>query len=138
MARRRSKWRRTSQMIKKMMQEARNVRARESLRQCPVCGSPHSLVIEVKVDKETDRKSAEVYCTACGFSHVFPEIPMIADEFWVYSKTLDIVHGTSTPRATATESETTAEVQEPAGEAVGSEAGEEPKIEFEEEYAEEL
>jgi len=65
MARRRSKWRRTWQIVKKMMQEARKVRAYQSLRQCPVCGNPYSLSIVIKVDKETDKKSAEVFCTAC-------------------------------------------------------------------------
>lgn len=65
----------------------------QSLRQCPVCGNPYSLSIVIKVDKETDRKSAEVYCTACGFRYEFAEIPVIADEFWVYSKILDIIQG---------------------------------------------
>lgn len=91
MGRRRSKWRRTWQVVKKMMQDARKVRATQSLRQCPVCGNPNSLSIMIKVDKQTDKRSAEVVCSACGFSHTFPEIPVIADEFWVYSKVLDIV-----------------------------------------------
>lgn len=93
MGRRRSKWRRTTQIVKKMMQEARKTRALQSLRQCPVCGNPYSLSITIKVDKEVDKKSAKVYCTACGFEYEFPEIPVIADEFWVYSRTLDIVQG---------------------------------------------
>jgi len=91
MGRRRSKWRITWQVVKKMMQDARKVRAAQSLRQCPVCGNPNSLSIMIKVDKQTDKRSAEVVCSVCGFSHTFPEIPAIADEFWVYSKVLDIV-----------------------------------------------
>ncbi|MEM4788796.1 MAG: hypothetical protein QXV06_03285 [Ignisphaera sp.] len=94
MGRRRSKWRRTWQVVKKMMQEARKVRAIQSLRQCPVCGNPNSLSIMIKVDKQTDKRSAEVICNACGFSYMFPEIPVIADEFWVYSRVLDIVQST--------------------------------------------
>jgi transcription elongation factor Elf1 len=91
MGRRRSKWRRTSQLVKKMMQDARKTRALQSLRQCPVCGNPYSLSIIIRVNKETDKKSAEVYCTSCGFRYDFPEIPIIGDEFWVYSKVLDMV-----------------------------------------------
>ncbi|MEM0371435.1 MAG: hypothetical protein QXG46_04890 [Ignisphaera sp.] len=92
MAKRRSKWRRTWQVVKKMMQEARKVKAYESLKQCPVCGNPHSLSISIKTDKSSEKRSAEVVCSVCGFEHRFDEIPSIADEFWVYSKVLDIVH----------------------------------------------
>ncbi|MEM1541746.1 MAG: hypothetical protein QW101_03770 [Ignisphaera sp.] len=92
MAKRRSKWRRTWQVVKKMMQEARKVKAYESLKQCPVCGNPHSLTISIKTDKTGEKRSAEVICNVCGFEHRFNEIPSIADEFWIYSKVLDIVH----------------------------------------------
>lgn len=93
MAKRRSKWRRTWQVVKKMMQEARKVKAYESIKQCPVCGNPHSLSISIKHDKLSDRKSAEVICSACKFEYKFDEIPPIADEFWIYSKILDIARG---------------------------------------------
>ena len=116
MARRRSKWRKTWQIMKKMMQEARKVRARESLRQCPVCGNPHSLSIEVKEDKWTSRKTAYVRCSLCGFETVLENLPPIADAFWVYSKVLDMVQSASaTGGAEApliSESESKAQVEE--------------------------
>ncbi len=102
MARRRSKWRKTWQIVKKMMQEARKARAQESLRQCPVCGNPHSLSIEVKEDKWTSRKTAYIRCSVCGFETVLENLPPIADEFWIYSRVLDMVQS-STPVAAETE-----------------------------------
>jgi len=134
MARRRSKWRRTWQVVKKMMQEARKVRAYQSLRQCPVCGNPYSLSIVIKVDKETDKKSAEVFCTACGFRYTFPEIPIIADEFWVYSKVLDVVQEVP-PKSKAPE---IAETQPPPAEGVEQTSGAEGLEEVEEEIVEEV
>jgi len=106
MARRRSKWRRTTQIMRKMMQEARKVRVRESLRQCPVCGSPHSLSIEIKENKWTGIKTAHVVCSACGFEVTLENLPPIADEFWVYSRILDQVQGVG--RAPAAEATATA------------------------------
>ena len=91
MARRRSKWRRTTAIMKKLMQEARKTRAYQSLQQCPVCGDPHGLSIAIRVDKETGRKSAYIRCSSCKFEYLFESIPAIADEFWVYSKLLDMV-----------------------------------------------
>lgn len=134
MARRRSKWRRTWQVVKKMMQEARKVRAYQSLRQCPVCGNPYSLSIVIKVDKETDKKSAEVFCTACGFRYTFPEIPIIADEFWVYSKVLDVVQEVP-PKSKAPE---IAETQSPPAEGVEQTGGAEGLEEVEAEIVEEV
>jgi transcription elongation factor Elf1 len=95
MARRRSKWRRTTAIVKKMMQEAKKVKAYESLRQCPVCGNPHSLSIDLNEDKSSGRKDAFIKCAACGFEYSMRNLPPIADVFWVYSKILDNVHGTS-------------------------------------------
>ncbi len=123
MARRRSKWRKTWQIVKKMMQEARKTRARESLRQCPVCGNPHSLSIEVKEDKWTGRKTAYVRCSVCGFETVLENLPPIADEFWIYSRVLDMVQG-SIP--TSVETEVSGEKAE------ASEASEETASEVEE------
>ena len=77
--------------MKKLMQEARKVKAYQSLQQCPVCGDPHGLSIAIRVDKETGRKSAYIRCSSCKFEHLFESIPAIADEFWVYSKLLDMV-----------------------------------------------
>ncbi len=91
-AKRRSKWRKTSAIVKKLMQEARMARVHQSIRQCPVCGNPYSLTIEIKVDKKTGKKQAYVRCSACKFEYLFETIPAIADEFWVYSKLLDMVH----------------------------------------------
>jgi transcription elongation factor Elf1 len=91
-ARRRSKWRKTTTILKKLMQEARMVKVRQNIRQCPVCGNPYSLTIEIKVDKKTGKKQAYVRCSACKFEHLFETIPAIADEFWVYSRLLDMVH----------------------------------------------
>ena len=116
MARRRSKWRKTWQIVKKMMQEARKVRARESLRQCPVCGNPYSLSIEVKEDKWTSRKTAYVRCSLCGFETALENLPPIADAFWVYSKVLDMVQSASATSSVeaslASESESKAQVEE--------------------------
>jgi len=81
-----------------MMQEARKARARESLRQCPVCGNPHSLSIDVKEDKWTGRKSAHIRCSSCGFEATLEDLPPIADEFWIYSKVLDMVQGEVVPQ----------------------------------------
>lgn len=134
MARRRSKWRRTWQVVKKMMQDARKVRAYQSLRQCPVCGNPYSLSIVIKVDKETDKKSAEVFCTACGFRYTFPEIPIIADEFWVYSKVLDVVQEVP-PKSKTPE---IAETQPPPAEGVEQTSGAEGLEEVEAEIVEEV
>lgn len=92
MARRRSKWRRTTAIVKKMMQEARRVKAYESLRQCPVCGNPHSLSIDVNEDEASGRKSAFIKCAACGFEYSMDNLPPIADVFWIYSKILDNIH----------------------------------------------
>lgn len=78
-------------MVKKLMQEAKRVKAYESLKQCPICGDPHGLVIELKVDRKTEKKSAYVRCHACHFEYSLPDIPAIADEFWVYSRVLDSV-----------------------------------------------
>ena len=98
MAKRRSKWRRTTAIMKKLMQEARRTRAYQSLQQCPVCGDPHGLSIEIKQDKNSGRKSAYVRCSSCKFEYHFDTIPSIADEFWVYSKLLDMVYsGTIKP-----------------------------------------
>lgn len=116
MARRRSKWRKTWQIVKKMMQEARKVRAQESLRQCPVCGNPYSLSIEVKEDKWTSRKTAYVRCSLCGFETVLENLPPIADAFWVYSRVLDMVQSVSATSGVeaslANESENKAQIEE--------------------------
>ncbi|MDK6029109.1 hypothetical protein QPL79_07005 [Ignisphaera sp. 4213-co] len=99
MARRRSKWRRSTVIVKKLMQEARKVRAYQSLQQCPVCGDPHGLSIEIRQNKNSGVKSAYVRCSTCKFEYVFETIPSIADEFWVYSKLLDLVYsGTIKPK----------------------------------------
>jgi transcription elongation factor Elf1 len=116
-----------------MMQEARKVRAYQSLRQCPVCGNPYSLSIVIKVNKETDKKSAEVFCTACGFRYTFPEIPIIADEFWVYSKVLDVVQEVP-PKSKTPE---IAETQPPPVEGVEQTGGAEGLEEVEAEIVEE-
>jgi transcription elongation factor Elf1 len=117
-----------------MMQDARKVRAYQSLRQCPVCGNPYSLSIVIKVDKETDKKSAEVFCTACGFRYTFPEIPIIADEFWVYSKVLDVVQEVP-PKSKTPE---IAETQPPPAEGVEQTSGAEGLEEVEAEIVEEV
>ncbi len=91
MARRRSKWRKTASVMKKLMQEARKVRVRESLRQCPICGNPNSFSIEIEIDKESGRKSAHIMCINCHFEYSMQNLPTIADEFWVYSKVLDMI-----------------------------------------------
>jgi transcription elongation factor Elf1 len=117
-----------------MMQDARKVRAYQSLRQCPVCGNPYSLSIVIKVDKETDKKSAEVFCTACGFRYTFPEIPIIADEFWVYSKVLDVVQEVP-PKSKTPE---IAETQPPPAEGVEQTGGTEGLEEVEAEIVEEV
>ncbi len=91
MARRRSKWRKTWMIYKKMMQEARKVRAKQSLHQCPLCGNPHSLSIEIKENKRTGTKTAYVHCSNCGLDIVLENLPSIVDEFWVYSRVLDEV-----------------------------------------------
>jgi len=91
LARRRSKWRKTASVMKKLMQEARKVRVRESLRQCPICGNPNSFSIEIEIDKESGRKSAHIMCTNCHFEYSMQNLPAIADEFWVYSKVLDMI-----------------------------------------------
>jgi len=101
MAKRRSKWRRTTQIVRKMMQEARRARVRESLRQCPVCGSPHSLSIDIKENKWTGIKTAHVVCSVCGFEVTLENLPPIADEFWVYSRILDQVQGMGRPAEAA-------------------------------------
>lgn len=135
MARRRSKWRRTWQTLKKMMQEARKVRVHQSLRQCPFCGNPYSLTITINVDKESDRKKAEVICGVCGFRYEFAELPIIADEFWVYSKVLDLAQAgkaLETPTKSATETSGEASAKEP--EVVAEESSEEEiSVEVEEE-----
>ncbi|MCS7110629.1 MAG: hypothetical protein N3D82_02040 [Ignisphaera sp.] len=95
MARRRSKWRRTTAIVKKMIQEARRTKAYESLRQCPMCGNPHTLSIDVNEDKAGSRKSAFVRCASCGFEYAMDNLPPIADVFWIYSKILDQIHGSS-------------------------------------------
>jgi len=95
LARRRSKWRKTTVLMKKLMQEARKARARESLKQCPVCGSPYTLSITIKEDKWTGIKTATVTCSACGFSVTLENLPPIADEFWVYSRVLDSVRSST-------------------------------------------
>lgn len=95
MARRRSKWRRTTAIVKKMMQEAKKVKAYESLRQCPVCGNPYSLSIDLEEDRVSGRKSAYIKCSSCGFEHAMDNLPPIADLFWVYSRVLDLAHGPS-------------------------------------------
>ncbi|MEM0152587.1 MAG: hypothetical protein QXV81_01560 [Ignisphaera sp.] len=125
MARRRSKWRRTTAIVKKMMQEARKARAYESLRQCPVCGNPHSLSIDVNEDKVSGRKSAFIRCASCGFEYTMDSLPPIADVFWVYSKLLDNIHGASIQSRPVHEG-----VTEGAKEEVGEE-GEELNIEIE-------
>ncbi len=129
MARRRSKWRKTWQIVKKMMQEARKARARESLRQCPVCGNPYSLSIEVKEDKWTSRKTAYIRCSVCGFETVLENLPPIADEFWIYSRVLDMVQGSMPATAETEASEAIVEASE---EAAISEAEEIVHIEVEE------
>ena len=110
------------------MQEARKVRAYQSLQQCPLCGDPHGLTIEIKVDKSSGKKSAYVRCSTCKFEYVFESIPSIADEFWVYSKLLDMVYtGTLSRSATASEagSEKSKEASIEAGETVQFEVVEE-------------
>ena len=126
MARRRSKWRKTTVLMKKLMQEARKSRARESLRQCPVCGSPHTLSITIKEDKWTGIKTATVTCSACGFSMTLENLPPIADEFWIYSKVLDSV------RSGGAQPQEVAELGESGGEASESrkEGEEGAEIEF--------
>ena len=117
MARRRSKWRKTTVLMKKLMQEARKARARESLRQCPVCGSPNTLSIDIKEDRWTGIKNAVVRCSACGFEMKLDNLPPIADEFWIYSKVLDAVRGEITAEAQpAEESGAPAEAAEEGGE----------------------
>jgi len=91
LARRRSKWRKTAAVMKKLMQEARKVRVKESLRQCPICGNPNSFSIEIEIDKESGRKSAHIMCANCHFEYSMQNLPAIADEFWVYSKVLDMI-----------------------------------------------
>jgi len=91
LARRRSKWRKTAAVMKKLMQEARKVRVKESLRQCPICGNPNSFSIEIEIDKESGRKSAHIMCSNCRFEYSMQNLPAIADEFWVYSKVLDMI-----------------------------------------------
>ncbi len=122
MARRRSKWRKTTMIMKKLMQEARKARARESLRQCPLCGSPSTLSIHIKEDKWTGIKSAVVRCSACGFEMKLENLPPIADEFWIYSKVLDAVKGetAATQPSTAQEAEAQkeAKAEEGSGEGV--------------------
>ncbi len=126
MGRRRSKWRKTTQIMKKMMLEAKKTRMRESLRQCPVCGTPFSLMIEIKQDKTRDVKHAVVRCSACGFEVTFENLPPIADEYWVYSKVLDYARGETIPAETPP-----AETAE-ATEATTSESSEQLPIEIEE------
>jgi len=132
MARRRSKWRKTWQIVKKMMQEARKVRAQESLRQCPVCGNPHSLSIEVKEDKWTSRKTAYVRCSLCGFETVLGNLPPIADAFWVYSKVLDMVQSVSATGSVEASlaSESKAQIEETKEETVHIEVEEVPEEEI--------
>jgi len=125
MARRRSKWRKTTIIMKKLMQEARKARARESLRQCPVCGAPSALSIDLKEDRWTGIKTAFVKCSACGFEMKLENLPPIADEFWVYSKVLDAVRGEV---ATASLEGGATEVAEGGGET--EEGGEKAEIEF--------
>ncbi len=91
MARRRSKWRKTALVMKKLMQEARKVRVKESLRQCPICGNPNSFSIEIEIDRESERKNAHIMCTNCRFEYSMQNLPAIADEFWIYSKVLDMI-----------------------------------------------
>jgi len=123
-ARRRSKWRKTTTMMKKLMQEARRARARESLRQCPVCGSPNTLSIDIKEDRWTGIKNAVVRCSSCGFEMKLDNLPPIADEFWIYSRVLDAVRG-----EIAAEAAEGGEAQE-AGESGESGEKEEAEIEF--------
>ncbi len=106
-AKRRSKWRRTSVIMKKLMQEAKKTKAYQSIRQCPVCGDPHGLSIAIVQDKEGGKRQAHVKCSSCKFEYMFEAIPAIADEFWVYSKLLDMVYaGTiSKPTPVAEEAE---------------------------------
>jgi len=146
MARRRSKWRRTSTIMKKLMQEARKVRAFQSLQQCPMCGDPHGLTIAIKMDKELGKKSAYVKCSSCGFEYFFETIPVIADEFWVYSKLLDMVqsgtlHSLSTKEASKEVAEATT-IESVAEETTAEEAdigveGSQEEVELETEVVEE-
>ena len=123
-AKRRSKWRRTSVIMKKLMQEAKKTKAYQSIRQCPVCGDPHALSIAIVQDKEGGKKQAHVKCSSCKFEYMFEAIPAIADEFWVYSKLLDMVY-------TGTISKPT-----PVAEEKAEESAEEPEEVHEEEAPE--
>ena len=103
---------------------------------CPRCGNPYSLNISIEVDKETDRRSAKVVCSSCGFSYVFEEIPVVADEFWVYARILDM-----TRQGAAEEAKTVPEAEVAGGIASDTAqstevADEGPPIEFEEESEE--
>ncbi len=122
MARRRSKWRRTTAIVKKMMQEAKKVKAYESLRQCPVCGNPHSLSIDVDEDKSSGRKMAFISCASCGFEYSMDNLPPIADVFWIYSRILDQIHGVSIQDRSVHEGTT---------KTVEKESGEEERIDVE-------
>ncbi len=128
--------------MKKMMQEARKARAKQSLHQCPVCGNPYSLSIEMKEDKWTSVKTAYIRCSACGFEMTMENLPPIADEFWVYAKVLDAIQSGGVPQAQAEEvatvetseavtSSKTVEAEETASETEASDT-EELKIEVEE------
>jgi len=128
LARRRSKWRKTALIMKKLMQEARKVRVRESLRQCPICGNPNSFSIEIEIDKESGRKSAHIMCTNCHFEYSMQNLPAIADEFWVYSKVLDMIQKESIKPVERVSQET---VTVPSEEEAGEE--EETEITIEEE-----
>jgi transcription elongation factor Elf1 len=131
-AKRRSKWRRTSVIMKKLMQEAKKTKAYQSIRQCPVCGDPHGLSIAIVQDKEGGKKQAHVKCSSCKFEYMFEAIPAIADEFWVYSKLLDMVYTGTISKPTPVAEEKAEEV-----EIVGAEeSAEEPEEVHEEEAPE--
>jgi transcription elongation factor Elf1 len=97
-AKRRSKWRRTTVIMKKLAQEAKKARAYQSIQHGPVCVDPHGLSITIKLDKEGGKKQAYVRCSSCKFEYTFDSIPVIADEFWVYSKLLDMMHSSATSK----------------------------------------
>jgi len=73
-------------------------RAKRLIRQCPECGGPDTLIVEMT--EVEDGKEARFWCYRCGFTHVL-RLPQIADEFYAYDRLIMTIEGqtsTSQPR----------------------------------------